>query len=142
MARKYSPASGSVSVAQRSNMRYDLTYSSFQMFSHNWIWLAARDAGRNISNDERNNSGGTLPTLSINRSTSKWRLSEKFWNSFISRKSTGVVKQIRFFIGPSAKIEPYNSDSTPPKQYPITVTSVSPESCCTRRTQSRMKSRT
>src|ERR1700730_19361921 len=106
MLRKYSPASGSVSVAQRSNMRYDVTYSSFQMFSHNCTWLAARDAGRNISNDDRIISGGTLPTLSISLSTAKYRLSEKFWNSFISRKSTGVVKQIRFFIGPSAKIDP------------------------------------
>ena len=35
---------------------------------------------------------------------------------FSSRKSIGVMKQIRFFVGPSAKIEPYCSDSTPPKQ--------------------------
>src|ERR1700738_727178 len=116
MVRKYSPASGSVSVAQRSNMRYDLTYSSFQMFSHNCTWLTARDAGRSISNDDRIISGGTLAPLSTSRATSKERRSEKFWNSFISRKSIGVVKQIRFFIGPSLKIEPYSSDSTPPKQ--------------------------
>src|SRR6202158_2389565 len=89
MVRKYSPASGSVSVAQRSNIRYDFTNSSFQMFSHNCTWLAARDAGRSISNDDRIISGGTLPILSTSRSTSKYRLSEKFWNSFISRKSTG-----------------------------------------------------
>src|SRR3981081_4777943 len=97
-----------------------LTDSSFQMFSHNRTWLAARDAGRNISNDDRIISGGTLPTLSISLSTSKYRLSEKFWNSFISRKSTGVVKQIRFLIGPSAKIGPYNSERTPRHQQRIT----------------------
>src|ERR1700737_81519 len=105
MVRKYSPASGSVSVAQRSNMRYDLTYSSFQMFSHSCTWPAARDAGRSISKDVKIISGGTLPTLSIRRSTSKYRRSEKFENSFISRKSTGVVKQIRFLSGPSLKID-------------------------------------
>src|ERR1700738_1235669 len=112
MVRKYSPASGSVSVAPRSNMRYDLTYSSFQMFFHNCTCLAARDAGRSMAQDDRIIAGGTLRTLSISLSTSKERLSEKFWNSFISRKSTGVVKQIRFFIGPSAKIDTKSSDST------------------------------
>src|ERR1700737_473016 len=106
MQRKYSPDSGRVSGAQRSNMRYDLTYSSFQIFSHNCIWLTARDAGRSISKEERIISGGTLPPLSMRRSTSKERPSAKFANSFISRKSIGVVKQIRFFIGPSWKIEP------------------------------------
>src|SRR3954465_2579605 len=116
MVRKYSPASGRGSVAQRSNMRYDLTYSSFQMFSHNCTWLATREAGLSISNEDRIISGGTLPTLSISRSTSKYRLSEKFWNRFIWRKSIGVVKQIKFFMGPSRKIDPYSSDSTPPKQ--------------------------
>ena len=54
--------------------------------------------------------------LSTRWSTSKYRRSAKFENSFIPRKSIGVVKQIRFFIGPSLKIEPYSSDSTPPKQ--------------------------
>src|SRR6201992_1365894 len=66
MARKYSPAKGSVSVAARSHIRYDLTYASFQRFSHNCTWLAARDAGRSISNEDRIISGGTLPTLSTN----------------------------------------------------------------------------
>src|SRR3954453_4503476 len=101
MVRKYSPASGSVSVAQRSNIRQDLTNSSFQMFSQSWIWLTVREAGRSISNDDRIISGGTLPPLSTRGSTSKERRSEKFENSFISRKSIGVVKQIKFFIGPS-----------------------------------------
>src|SRR5216684_5852049 len=64
MSRKYSPAKGSVSVAQRSNIRYDFTNSSFQMFSHSCTWLAAREAGRSMSNDDRIISGGTLPTLS------------------------------------------------------------------------------
>src|SRR5580692_2444780 len=113
MVRKYSPASGRMSVAQRSNIRYDLTYSSFQMFSHRCTWLTARDAGRSISNDERIISGGRLPTLSTRRSTSKERRSAKFENNVIPRKSIGVVKQIRFFIGPSLKIAPYSSDNTP-----------------------------
>src|SRR3984893_3359734 len=38
MVRKYSPARGSVSVAQRSNIRYGFTCSLFQMFSHSWTW--------------------------------------------------------------------------------------------------------
>jgi len=41
------------------------------MFSHSCSWLAAREAGRSISKEERIISGGTLPTLSISRSTSK-----------------------------------------------------------------------
>ena len=64
MARKYSPASGRVSVRPAIDHPVDLTYSSFQMFSHNCTWLTARDAGRSISNEDRIISGGTLPTLS------------------------------------------------------------------------------
>ena len=75
-----------------------------------------REAGRSISKDCSIISGGKLPTLSTRWSTSKYRRSEKLENSFISWKSIGVVKQIKFFIGPSWKIEPYKSDSTPPKQ--------------------------
>lgn len=68
MARKYSPASGKMSVTQRSNIRKDLTNSSFQMFSHNCTWLMARKAGRSISKDCSMSSGGMLSTR---RSTSR-----------------------------------------------------------------------
>src|SRR5258706_12245999 len=40
VSRKYSPASGSVSLAQRSNMRKDLTYSSFHRLSSSRIFPA------------------------------------------------------------------------------------------------------
>src|SRR5258708_8885800 len=114
MLRKYSPASGSVSVAQRSNMRYDLTYSSFQMFSHNCTWLAAREAGRSISNDDRIIWGGTLPTQSTTRATSKYRLPEKFWKSFIPRDSPRVVRQSNVATSPTATANPYTTHHHPP----------------------------
>src|SRR6266481_8913492 len=63
MLRKYSPANGRMSFAQRSNIRYDLMYSSFQILSHDCTWLTAREAGRSISNDESIISDGRLPML-------------------------------------------------------------------------------
>ncbi|MCY1381359.1 hypothetical protein D9M69_692570 [compost metagenome] len=69
--RKYSPASGSISAPQRSNMRYDLTNSSLAMLSHSCTSPAPRPAGRSMSKEANSISGGTLPTVSMRRSTSK-----------------------------------------------------------------------
>ena len=114
--RKHSPGNGICSLVQRSNTRYERTNSSLHMLSQSRICAAIRETGRIISNERSISSGGTLPSVSTIRSTSKCFGSDHLFISPMPSKLNGVVKQHRLRSGPSVWSAAYIADSIPPMQ--------------------------